>query len=260
MPVTLQVKSGDLAVKQHRERTARRVIDYFGGRLPPTRLLCFLDDNDSARIRGERGRYETIHDSTPLAHLPDYVSDCIYVDDGVSFYYPRVIDGLVLLYETTCANEVGLSMTLAHELQHTIQRSSKRQLWAVNSLVNQLEKGVFDALKMTWADIPIEREARIVSKRATVHLFGEQRVTEYIEEKIREHVSDGDFADWQFIHTLTPSDSVDLVDGTRKLFHQLKDYRSELENALHRRRERDPEDFGDIDLDPFFTMPTNTLG
>ena len=105
------------------------------------RLLCFLDDNDSGRLRGERGRYETIHDGTPLAHLPDYVGGCIYVDDHVSFYYPRVIDGLVILYGSTCTDEVGLSMTLAHELQHTIQQSSHRQVWAVNGLVNQLNTG-----------------------------------------------------------------------------------------------------------------------
>ena len=215
-----------------------------------------MDDNDSGRLRGERGRYETIHDGTPLAHLPDYVSDCIYVDDGGSFYYPRVIDGLVFLYGSTCANDVGLSMTLAHELQHTVQRSSVRHLWAANSLVNQLKKEVFDTLKMTWADIPIEREARIVSKHVAVQLFDEQRVTLYIEEKICEHVSDGDFADWQFIHSIMPTDSVDLLGGTRKLFQQIKDYRSELENALQRAREFNPEDFGDIDLAPFFTVPT----
>jgi hypothetical protein len=91
---------------------------------------------------------------------------------------------------------------------------------------------------------------------AAVQLFDEQRITLYIEEKIREHVSDGDFAYWQFIHSITPTDSVDLLGGTRKLFQQLGDFRSELEKALHRRRERDPEDFGDIVLDPFFIVPT----
>jgi hypothetical protein len=98
MPVTLHAKSDDAAVRHQREATAQRVIDYFGDRLPPTRLLCFLDDNNSGRLRSERGRYEAIHDGTPLAHLPDYVSERIYVDDHVSFYFPRVIDGLVFLY------------------------------------------------------------------------------------------------------------------------------------------------------------------
>jgi hypothetical protein len=259
MPVTLHAKSGDAAVRHHREATAQRVIDYFGDRLPPMRLLCFLDDNDSGRLRGERGRYETIHDGTPLAHLPDYVSERIYVDDHVSFYFPRVIDGLVFLYGSTCANEVGLSMTLAHELQHTVQRNNMRQLWAANSLVNQLKNEVFDTLKMTWSDIPIEREARIVSKHAAVQLFDEQRVTEYIEERIREHVSDGDFADWQFIHSIAPMDSVDLLGGTRKLFQQLKDYKPELESALLELRKHHPEDFGDINLDDFIRVPTNHL-
>lgn len=253
MPVTLRVKSDDPAVKRQRETTARQVIGYFGDGLPPTRLLCFLDDSDEARIRGERGRYEPINDGTPLAHLPEYVSDHIYVDDGKSFLYPRVIDGLILLYGSTCANEIGLSMTLAHELQHTVQQRNSRQLWAVNGLVHHVGKEVFETLKMTWADIPIEREARIVAKRVAVHIFGEKMVTQFIEETIWEHASDGDFSDWQFIHDLRTTDSVDLLAETRRLFQRLQDYRPELESGLRKRRERDQANFGDIDLEHFFT-------
>ena len=48
-------------------------------------------------------------------------------------YGTRVIDDLVYLYGSTCADEVGLTMTLAHKLQHAIQHGKERNVWAVNS-------------------------------------------------------------------------------------------------------------------------------
>src|ERR1700731_2051334 len=123
MPVTLKVKSENAAEQVQREEAARRVLDYFDGGLPPSRLLCFLDDDEAPELKqvfgaANRGVYGPITDSTPLAMWPECVSSCILVDDGVSLFHPRVIDDLVYLYGSTCANEVGLTMTLAHELQH----------------------------------------------------------------------------------------------------------------------------------------------
>jgi hypothetical protein len=55
MPATLKVKSVDAAVRTQREATAKRVLDYFGSCLPPSRLLCFLDDDDPPDLRREFG-------------------------------------------------------------------------------------------------------------------------------------------------------------------------------------------------------------
>jgi hypothetical protein len=219
MPVTLKVKSGNATLKAQREAAARRVLDYFDGSLPSSRLLCFLDDGDPPILKqlfgaANRGVYGAIDDSTPLADWPEYVSTCILVDDGVSLLYPRVIDDLVYLYGSTCANEVGLTMTLAHELQHAIQHANARKVWAANGLVPRLHKTVIAALNLQWADIPIERETRIVSKRVAVQFFGEDRVTQYIDEKIAEGITDSDVADWQFVRALTPSCSVEIVADT----------------------------------------------
>jgi hypothetical protein len=254
MPVKLKVISEDASVRTQREATAQRVLDYFGSSLPSSRLLCFLDDDDAPDPRGERGKgvrglYGPIHDNTPLADWPYYVADCIYVDDGHSCPYPRVVDDLVYLYGSTCANEVGLTMTLAHELQHAIQHANARKLWAVNGLVTNLDRAIIEVEKLTWADIPIEREARIVSKRAAVHFFGEQRVAQHIDDRIAEHITEGDVADWQFVRTLTPSSPVDLVTDTQRLFKRLKGYRSELEAALQEKKAN--PDFGDIDLNAY---------
>lgn len=255
MPVTLKVKADDPAVKAQRKAAARRVLDYFGSCLPPSRLLCFLDDDDPPGIKGERGNanrglYGPIHDDTPLAEWPDYIQNAIYVEDRAPSYLKRVVDDLIYIYGSTCTNEVGLTMTLAHELQHAIQHANARKVWAVNGLVTNLDRKIIHAEKLTWADIPIEREARIVSNRVAVHFFGEQRVSEHIDEKIAERVTGGDVADWHFIRTLTASSSVDLVGDTQRLFRRLKRYRSELETAL--REKKGNPDFSDFDLGPFF--------
>jgi hypothetical protein len=217
-----------------------------------------LDDDDPLTLKGERGTanrglYGPIHDSTPMGNWPDYVTSCIFIDDGISLPFPRVVDDLVYLYGSTCANDVGLTMTLAHELQHAIQHASARKVWSVNGLVPQLDKTVIAALNLQWADIPVERETRIVSKRVAVHIFGEQRVTQYIDERLAENITRNDVADaadWQFVRTLTSSSSVDLVTDTHRLFRRLKGYRSELETVL--REKKDNPDFGDIDLSEYF--------
>jgi hypothetical protein len=80
-----------------------------------------------------------------LYDLPDYVSSCILIDKGVSFPFLRVVDDLVYLYGSTCANDVGLTMTLAHEIQHAIQHAKMREVWAVNGLLPQLTRDFVSA-------------------------------------------------------------------------------------------------------------------
>lgn len=257
MAVTLNIKMDDDVVKSQRQATAKRVLDYFGSRLPTSRLLCFLDDTDAPGLKlgygvANRGGYIPIHGNIPLPSLPEYVTSCIFMGDGVSIPFPRVIDDLVYLHGSTCSNDVGLTMTLAHELQHSVQHANVRKVWAVNGLVPQLRRETVVALRLTWADIPIEREARIISKRVAVHLFGEQRVEQYIDEKIAEHVTDADADDWRFIRTLTPSSSIDLEAETKRLFTRLRACKLELEAVLRERKEANNRDFLDIDLNGFF--------
>ena len=249
MPVKLEVKSEDARAQ------AQRVLDYFGSNLPPSRLLCFLDDDDPPFLKqvfgiANRGVYGHIGDNTPMDIWPDYVTRCIFVDDGISLLYPRVIDDLVYLYGSTCANEVSLTMALAHELQHVIQHAVARKVWAVNGLVPHLHKTVIAALNLQWTDIPIEIEARIISKRVAVQFFGEQRVTRFIDEKIAEGVTESAVADWQFVRTLAASSSVDLAACTKLLFKRLKGHQAELEAVLLEKK--GDLDFSDIELGAYF--------
>jgi hypothetical protein len=251
MPVSLITKSDNPAVKA----AAQRVLAYFGDSLARSAVLCFLDDVDWRRFKIEigaanRGVFTVVRKNTFDGDFyPPYFKNSILVGGKHLFDYA------IYLHGSTCANEVGLTMTLAHELQHAIQHASIRQLWAANTLVNELDRTVIDATKLEWKDIPIEREARIVSKRAALQLHSEKPVEQYIDANIAANITPADVADWRFIRTLTSASSVDLVCETHLLFQRLKGYRPKLESALQRARAANPQDFGDISLDAFLDPP-----
>jgi hypothetical protein len=264
MPLTLVAEPENSETGTRRRELARRVMERFAAELANSRLLCFLDDQDAPIIRldrgpANRGFYAPINDGTPLDWIPEYVSSRIYVDDGVSVFYTRVVDGLIYLHGTACVEEVGLVMTLAHELQHAVQHTKSRKLWALNSLVNELDRAIIKRLNLTWADIPIEVDARLVSKRVAEQLFGNERVRSYIDGKIAEHVTGADAADWIYLRSLDPATTVDLAVASQLLFARLKDYRPELEAVL-RRAKSVSQSYGDISLDSFFSATEEQKG
>lgn len=251
--VQIEVQSSDQAIKDRRKALAARVRDYFGSCLPSSRrLLCFLDETDPPDLRskygaGNRGFYGPVYDrdSEVMDKLPEYVAKLI-------FPFRREMDDLIYLYESTCADDVGLTIILAHELQHAIQHANVRKLWAVNGLVCNLDRKIIDALKLTWPAIPTEREARIVSKRVAVHFFGEKRVLQYIDRKIAEHVTEADVADWGYVRTLGWSGTLNLDAETKELFGRLRGYKAELKKILQEKKGGNNPDFLDIDLNHYF--------
>lgn len=256
MSVTLVVRPEDSDTASPRRELARRVIEQFASELANARLLCFLDDQDAPIIRldrgpANRGFYAPISDSTPLDWIPEYVSSYIYVDDGVSVFYRRAVDGLIYMHGTTCDDEVGLVMTLAHELQHAVQRTKSRKIWALNTLVNELDRSIIKQANLTWADIPIEVDARLASKRIAERIFGHERVNAHIDAKIAARVTEADVEDWIYLRSLDPAISLDLNAASWLLFTRLKEWRSELEAALQRAKAASPA-YSDISLDLFF--------
>jgi hypothetical protein len=253
-PWKVIVKSTDTTVQAQRKAAAERVIADFGNRLPSQQLLCFFDDKDFHELKQDvgkenRGLYSTIKVNGFLfwtderwGAWPDYVKECIVVDDQ------RVFDHIIYLHGSACSNEVGLTMTFAHELQHFIQHESALRLWAANTLVPNLPRPIIKALGLTWCDLPVEREARIVSKRTAESLFGVDVVRLYIEEKVAEFVTPADAADWECIRDLGTSAPYDLEGETKLFFPRLKNCRRELESVLQNLRSNDP-DFHEVDLD-----------
>jgi hypothetical protein len=137
-------------------------------------------------------------------------------------------------------------MTLAHELQHFVQYGSTRKLWAENSLIPMLSRDVIVVSGLQWSDIPIEREARTVSKRIAEKLFDADRVARYIDIRIGRALNAADQTDWKFVRGLSTSVPYDLESGTRSIYARLCPFRREIEELL--KGLKDDPDFAPVDL------------
>jgi hypothetical protein len=263
MPIEVFVKATDITARALRRVMAERVIGSFVPALPDRRLLCFFDDEDCLNIKEEagkanRGLYAPVRKGNPLwAELPPDVLSHIGrgdVTEGSTFQVRPMpaFDHLVYLHGSTCVNEVGMAMTLAHELQHFVQHESALRLWAANTvaihtLTHVLTKPEIESLRLRQCDIPIEQEARIVSKRIAQGLFREDVVRGYIDARIDDHVTDQDAADWECVRDLDASARYDLASETAAFFTKLKYYTRQLERSLHYLGRDDP-DFVELDF------------
>lgn len=258
MPIKVEVKSNNHALKAERSATADRVIKEFGERLPDSSLLCFLDDEDWRELKDEhgqsnRGFYTPLNNFTLNGNgdwMP-YLRERIFAWDEGSMREKRVFDHLIYLHGSTCACDPGLVMTFAHELQHFTQYSTQHDVWAANRLIPDLPKTAITALGSKWADVPCERDARIVSKRVAEKLCDVRNVKEYIDQKIREAEAKCDWSDrgdWEFIRDLDPSAPYDLAQATGFIFPRLKQCRSSFEDTLNRWKSDPDSECIDLDL------------
>jgi hypothetical protein len=251
----VEVKHSDGALNLDLNNTAKRVLDEFQI-LPQLRLLSFFDDTDAPFFRGNFGQFNRGQfialEGTRTIEWPDYITKHIYTcDDSLSVKV--LFDNVIYIYGTTCADQVGRVMTFAHELKHFVQYGFNRNLWAKSRLF----WGILPAY-----EIPAEREARIWAKRIAVKLCDDNRVNQYIAQKIdyaerlipegtedRKAIQD-EIEDWRFVQRLDTSISYDLEAGTSSAFHRLVERRDELEKTLQDLKTR-PE-FKDLDLSSYF--------
>ena len=254
MRPTVKVKSDDSMIRAQREAAAERVIDHFRNQIPDLRLLCFFDDVDCTYLKqiwGEaiRGVYLSILRGSVWQSLPHYVRDECFSDQLTWLF-----DRLIYLHGSTCANEVGLTMTFAHELQHFIQHSNMPTLWDKNTSIYHLSKSTsaVNALGLKTFNFPHERDARIVAKQTAEKLFGAEVVRQYIDTKMAKPVNAEDAADWEFIQGIDISTPYDLADETKLMFRRLRPYRSELREQLQTPEWKNDPYFKDVDFDTLF--------
>ena len=174
MPYSIRVQANDDADGAKCRALAESVIAEFGDKLSGANVLCFLDDQEFDGLRrhvgvANRGMFTPIERTfdTWDSPWPQYVRDIIFVDDPASLNVRKqqLFDELVYLHGSTCETEVGLIMTLAHELQHVVQHTTDWRLWATNTApVRTFPRRIFQSAGLKMCDIPIELEARIVSK------------------------------------------------------------------------------------------------
>jgi hypothetical protein len=264
MPLEIVVKAKDPSAYAERKALAERVVATSAAPLPNSRLLCFFDDEDCLGVkdkagRANRGFYATVRKGNPLwTDLPTEVTSYVLYGgrpvDSIPLTSPMpAFDHLVYLHGSTCSNEVGLTMTFAHELQHFLQHERALRLWAENTvaihtLKHALNKANIESLGIRWCDIPIEREARIVARRTAEGLFRVDRVRQYIDTKADERVTEQDAADWKCIRDLDILVPYDLAAETKLFFQRLKGYRRQIERSIQYLGRDDP-DFTDVDLD-----------
>jgi hypothetical protein len=161
-----------------------------------------------------------------------------------------VFDHLIYLHGSTCMSDVGLTLTLAtlaHELQHFIQHSNILTFWTANHFIRPF---ALKFLELKPFEIPIEQEARIVSKQTAENLLGTEAVRQFIYARIAEPINTNDDADWRSILDLVSSRRYDLAHETKLIFQRLKSYRPKIAELLQEVKMK--PDFKDIDLDALF--------
>jgi hypothetical protein len=228
MPPTLTVKSADAAIKCQREEAAQAVQAHFGNRLPEVRLLCFFDDEDWSYIKTDagasnRGFYTDPRRGGLLCPPIDLVTA---LHTGSAFTFDR----LIYLHGSTCSRTISLTMTFAHELQHFVQESCHPpEVWADNHFVTYSLRDLFSTSDLeglgitSWFDVPFEREANIISKRAAEGLLGVDTVSQYIDENIAEARSDQDVANWRCMRDLpSTSPPSDVANETTLLVQRIR--------------------------------------
>lgn len=109
-----------------------------------------------------------------------------------------------------------------------------------------LSRDVIAVSGLQWSAIPIEREARTVSKRIAESLFDADQVARYLDKRIAGALNAEDRADWKFVQELSTSVPYDLESATRLIYKGLCSFRREIEGLLEGLK-NDP-DFAAIDV------------
>jgi hypothetical protein len=232
MPVKIEVKTRDAAIKDERNKLAERVLKVSAFQPPiDMRLLAFFDDEDAVFLKQifgseNRGLFSPTADKSWVPWqrdklisegCPKYLVDLLFTPDissSINSCDREVLsfDGLIYLYGSTCINPTALVMTFAHELRHSYQFKCTPHLWCENESL----KG-FRILKPYR--IPTERDARVVAKRVAEEVCGADAVSEYIRQKIfdaqQKKVTD-ELRDWRWIEECDSTKPYCLQSETEK--------------------------------------------
>lgn len=252
MSVDVVVRGRDDSLVTARKASTKQVLQYFTDKLPELRLLVFLDDTDAPTLKSgveNRGLFSPISSKNyfRMKVWPRAVAEALRTINLAALESTYHYDCIVYLHDSTCNSEDSLTMTVAHELQHFIQYGFNRSIWAWNTVVTNLPMPTIDAFGLTWRDIPIEHEARIVAKQASEAILGRETTAKYIEYRKSQRLTNKDAADWEFIQSIDTTQVYDCVVQTQALFRRLTPVRNELQAALSKLSGL--PDFVKLDLD-----------
>jgi hypothetical protein len=250
--ISLSVKENNGEVARHREDVARKVIDYFGEHpiLPSWRVICLLDDRDFQDLKSQAGEanqgiHLSLEHAILRARIPQYFWDIIRPYDRTNGKCLSVFDSVVYLHGSTCETDIGLTLTLAHELRHSFQHSAERRICEANTML-QLLPEPFKRNFTVWWDLPIERDARVVAKAAAEAIFGREAVARFLETQVEAAVTEDDRQDWVFVLNIDTGTSYKFAAETRRL---VRVYRSGLKQLQQDLEQQNRSGFPKIDFD-----------
>jgi hypothetical protein len=226
MPVTVHVKCGNDEDRDRRSAICDRVLAELEPQLRScsTTLICMIDDEDFASFKqkygqANRGYFIPLLEGEITEDIcPQYFYHLVASSDPVTNQPNYLFDSVIYLHGSTCQTDIGMTLSLSHELCHFRQYANQRSTWAANQLLPRV-----GAPHMTaWTDLPIEVEARHVAKTVAQKIFGEEVVQDYISNKERNPVNKADGEDWQFVFNLSTAIPYDVVRATTVLVERHK--------------------------------------
>lgn len=230
-PVSFEVRGDDAALRAKRHLNCETTLQHLNvdlSQLSET-VVCLIDDQDCSHLRHQpgaanRGLFSPLRGQELGGLIPHYFLDSVTRFNCQSWKQEELFNCLIYVHGSTSSSEVGLTLTLAHELQHFVQYATDRPTWAVDRLLAELPAPHSEALQR-WTDFPIEREARVVAKRVAFEMYGQQAVTDYIRQKLGERINEADVVDWKFLLSAESDAAYRAVEHTRTLVRR---FRSQL--------------------------------
>jgi hypothetical protein len=193
--------------------------------LPARRLCRYFATSEDCDFLSNRLHYRGFQ--VPYSQrelLPKYLFHCFFLPfEETPAQAVQAFDNLIYIRHSTCADTTGFVITYAHELQHFVQHATMPRLLVVNEVLRQNLKP-FEPTAIT-TDIPSEREANIVSKRAAEIVCGVEDVRRFAEERVAVMEKAGEQdekARWIFFRDVPSSTEYDYLADTLRLVEKWK--------------------------------------
>lgn len=169
--VTFHIKAGDPLVRSHRREIADQVLKSLQQQLPEScscSVICLIDDLDFPELKlrhgvANRGLFFPFDEQELWGIIPRYFWDVVTECDQSSGEFRYRFDSLIYIHGSTCDWDIGLALTLAHELCHFLQYATERSIWAANMLLSRLPES--HTLGFTvWWDLPNRKGSKTCGK------------------------------------------------------------------------------------------------
>lgn len=225
--VSFKIMSSDAAHKERKSLVCENTLKQMNCDLSQASetVICLIDDKDYVLAKeGQKGFFSPVELPGVRYQIPGYFLDSVVEFNLRSMTAERRHDALIYIHGSTSSSEVGLTLTLAHEIQHFVQYATNRSTWVTDKLLQKLRITHEEEFRQS-VDFPIEREARVVSKRVAIEMHGREAVEGFIRQERAKRITEKDVLDCDFLL----SSEADLpYNATKATGTLVERFRSEL--------------------------------